>query len=154
MAKDDIVTNRRALRNFHILEHYEAGIALEGTEVKSIRAGLANLQGSFARMEGREIVLHGADIQPYEKASHEQHVSRRPRKLLLHRREIRKLFELVSIKGNTLVPLRLYWKQGRVKVELGVGKGKDAGDKRQDLKKKTASREMERMVRGFNRRNH
>lgn len=149
---EDIVTNRRALRNYHILERFEAGLELQGTEVKSIRGGLANLQNAFARVEDREIILHGADIQPYNKASHEQHTPRRPRRLLLHRREINKLFGYASVKGHTIVPLRLYWRNGRVKVELGVGKGKDAGDKREDLKKRTVDRETQRIISNFNRR--
>lgn len=148
--KSDIISNRRALHHYHILERYEAGIELRGTEVKSVRAGLANLQQSFARIESGEVFLHGADIQPYERASHEQHEARRPRKLLLHRAEIDRLFGQSNIKGNTLVPLRLYWKNGRVKVELGVGQGKSSIDKRQDLKAKTEKREAERTMRAFN----
>lgn len=148
---DDIATNRRALRNFHILDRFEAGIALKGTEIKSIRAGLANIQNAFARVDDGEVFLHGADIQPYEKASHEQHEPRRPRKLLLHRREIDRLFGMTAIKGLALVPLRLYWKKDHVKVELGVGKGKDVGDKREDIKKKTENREAAREVSRFTR---
>jgi len=140
----DIATNRKALRDYHILDKLEAGIALKGTEVKSIRAGLVNLMGAFARVEKGEIMVYGLDIQPYVRASHEQHESKRARKLLLHRREIDKLFGDVTIKGRALVPLRLYWKEGTVKVELAIGKGKDQGDKRQDLKERAVKRDLER----------
>jgi len=148
---EDIITNRRALRNYHILETFEAGLELKGTEVKSIRAGLANLQNAFARVDDNEVFLHGADIQPYERASHEQHASRRPRKLLLHKKEIARLFGLVSVKGHALVPLRMYWKNRRVKIQIGVGKGKLAADKRHDLKEKTENREAQRIASQFNR---
>ncbi|MEO6053684.1 MAG: SsrA-binding protein SmpB [Chthoniobacterales bacterium] len=148
---EDIVTNRRALHSYHILDRFEAGISLKGTEIKSIRDGLANIQNSFARIDDGEVFIHGVDIQPYAKASHEQHLPRRPRKLLLHRREIDKLFGMTAVKGLALVPLRLYWKNNRVKVELGVGKGKDVGDKRQDIKKREEDREAQREVSRFTR---
>lgn len=148
---EDIVNNRRAFHDFHISERFEAGLELKGTEVKSIRAGKANLSDAFARIEKGEAWLYNSDIQPYDKASHEQHEPRRIRKLLLHRQEIDKLFGFANVKGNTLVALRLFWKNGKVKVELGVGKGKVAGDKRQDLKKKTVDREVSREVARFNR---
>ncbi len=146
MSTRDIATNRKALRDYHILNRFEAGISLQGTEVKSIRAGLINLMGSFARLEEGEVMVYGMDIQPYARASHEQHEPKRTRKLLLHRREIDKLHGEVTIKGRTLVPLRLYWKSGRVKVELAVGKGKDNVDKRQDLKAREVQREVAREV--------
>ena len=148
----DISVNRKALRDFHVLERFEAGIALKGTEVKSIRAGLANVNQAFARIEDGEAWLYEADIQPYERASHEQHEPRRRRKLLLHRQELDRLFGLISIKGHTLIALRLYWKQSRVKVELGVGKGKEAHDKRADIKKRVEQRETDREMSRFNRR--
>lgn len=147
----EIASNRRALRNYHIIEKLEAGISLKGTEVKSLRAGLANIQGAYARVENGEIILFGMDVQPYEKASHEQHSPKRPRRLLLHRREITRLIGLTSTKGYTLVPLRLYWKKALVKLELGVGKGKVAADKREDLKRRTEDMEAQRAMRGFNR---
>lgn len=148
----DIITNRKALHDYHIIERVEAGVELKGTEVKSIRAGLANLSNAFARVENAEVFLYDADIQPYARASHEQHESKRVRRLLLHKKEIAKLFGLCSVKGHTLVALRLYWKNGRVKLELGVGKGKEARDKRQDLKKRASQRETEREVSRFNRK--
>ena len=148
----DIITNRKALHDYHILERFEAGIELKGTEVKSIRGGLANLSNAFARVENGEVFLHEADIQPYVRASHEQHEPRRRRRLLLHKKEIDKLFELTSVKGHTLVALRMYWKNGRVKIELGVGKGKEARDKRADLKERATKREVDREVSRFNRK--
>ncbi len=148
----EVSTNRKALRDYHILERYEAGLELLGTEVKSIRAGKANINEAFARIENGKAILYGADIQPYDKAGFENHVSKRPRNLLLHKAEIDKLHGIVNVKGLTLVALRLYWKQHRVKVEIGVGKGKDSGDKRDDLKQKAVRRETERTMAEFNKR--
>jgi SsrA-binding protein len=148
----DIVTNRRAFHNYQILDRIEAGIELLGTEVKSIRAGLANLNNAFARIESNEAFLYDADIQPYQRASHTQHEPKRRRKLLLHKGEIAKLFSASAVQGQTLVALRMYWKNGRVKVELGLGKGKSTIDKRHDLKEKAVRRETERTMAAFNRR--
>lgn len=148
----DISVNRKALRDFHILERLEAGVELRGTEVKSIRAGFANLNNAFARIEGEEAFLYDADVQPYEKASFEQHAPKRRRRLLLHRKEIDRLIGLTQIKGHTLVALRMYWKGHRVKVELGVGKGKEKSDQRADLKERAAKREVEREVSRFNKK--
>ena len=149
----EIASNRKALRDYHILERLEAGIELKGTEVKSIRAGLANISNAFARVENGEVYLCDADIQPYVRASHEQHDSRRRRRLLLHKKEILRLFGLCSVKGHTLTALRMYWKESRVKIEIGVGKGKEAHDKREDIKKKATQRETEREMARFNRKN-
>ncbi|MEM7602064.1 MAG: SsrA-binding protein SmpB [Verrucomicrobiota bacterium] len=140
----DIATNRKARRDFHISEKIEAGLALKGTEVKSIRAGKVNIGEAFARIYKGEAWLHQCDIRPYEQASHEFHVPLRERRLLLHKKEIRRLEALTEQKGATILPLRLYWKNGRVKIELGVGKGKDQRDKRQDLKERAHNREVER----------
>lgn len=148
----EITSNRKALHDFRIDRRIEAGIELRGTEVKSIRAGLVNLRGSYARIENREIFLFDTDIQPYLKASHEQHEAKRKRRLLVHRREISQLQAETEQEGKTLVPLRLYWKQGRVKVEIGVGKGKVASDKRADLKRKDSDREADRAVASFQRK--
>jgi SsrA-binding protein len=148
----DIITNRKAFHDYHISDRIEAGIALVGTEVKSIRAGLANLSNAFARVEGKEVFLYDADIQPYQRASHEQHDSKRRRKLLLHKNEIARLFALCSVKGHTLVALRMYWKNDRVKLELGVGKGKEAADKRHDLKARATKRETDREISRFNKK--
>ena len=148
----EIITNRKALHEYHILERVEAGIELKGTEVKSIRAGLANLTNAFARVEKGQVYLFDADIQPYARASHEQHESKRSRRLLLHKKEIERLFALCSVKGHTLVAISMYWKNDRVKVEIGVGKGKEAQDKRETLKKRTADRETDREISRFNKK--
>src|SRR5918998_2732869 len=151
MAAETIL-NRKALRDFHILERYEAGIELKGSEVKSIRAGKANISDAFAKIEKGQAFLHNADIQPYERASHEVPPAKRVRKLLLHRQEIDKLYGETAIAGRALVILSLYWKQGRLKAEIGVATGKVAHDKRADLKKRATDRETEREVSRFNRR--
>jgi len=148
----DIANNRRAFHDYHILERYEAGMELKGTEVKSIRAGLASLNGAFARVENAEVWLYGADIQPYVRASVEQHEPKRQRRLLLNRAEIGKLFEATAIKGHSLVALRMYWKGSRVKVEIGIAQGKQAHDKRTDIKQKTEKREADREVARFNKK--
>ncbi|MBS0657574.1 MAG: SsrA-binding protein SmpB [Verrucomicrobia bacterium] len=150
MPSPEIATNRKALRDYHILDRWEAGIALKGTEVKSIRLGHANINDAFARIDHTGVpVLYQADIQPYDKASHEQHVPRRERKLLLNAKEIEKLKAMSDVEGRTLVALRMYWKGSRVKVEIGVGKGKEAPDKRADLKAKAIDRETEREIARF-----
>jgi SsrA-binding protein len=148
----DIVSNRKAFHNYQILEKIEAGIELRGTEIKSIRAGLANLSNAFARVDNGEIFLYDADIQPYERASHTQHEPKRTRKLLLHKQEIARLFAASAVKGHALVALRFYWKNSRVKVELGIGRGKSTVDKRHDLKEKAIKRETDRTMASFNRR--
>jgi SsrA-binding protein len=145
----DIVTNRKALRDYHILEKFEAGISLVGTEVKSLRAGRADLLGCYAKVEKQGVMLHDATIQVYEKASHETHDPKRPRLLLLHKLEIARLLEQTQRKGLALPVLRMYWKKGLVKVEIGLGKGKHAADQRQDLKKKAEQRETDREVARF-----
>ncbi|MFZ4597984.1 MAG: SsrA-binding protein SmpB [Terrimicrobiaceae bacterium] len=148
----EIATNRKALREYHILQRFEAGIELMGTEVKSIRAGLVSLQGAFARVHKGDLCLFDAGIQPYERASHEQHEIKRIRRLLLHRNEIDKLIGEVERSSHSLVAIRMYWKKDRVKVEIGLGKGKDAGDKRADLKKRATDREVDRAIADFQRR--
>jgi SsrA-binding protein len=145
----DIVTNRKALRDFHVVETFEAGVSLLGTEVKSLRAGRADLLGCYAKVEKRGVVLYDATIQVYEKASHETHDPKRPRLLLLNKVEITRLLDQTTRKGLALPVLRMYWKKGRVKVELGLGKGKNAADQRQDLKKKVEQRETDREVARF-----
>jgi len=151
-ASGDIAVNRKALHEYHILEKLEAGVELKGTEVKSVREGRINLRDAFARVDGGQCLLYGCDIQPYEKASWEQHDPRRVRRLLLHRKEIMRLYGICQVKGHALVALRAYWKGPRVKIELAVARGKDAGDKREALKGKEAKREMEREAARFNRR--
>lgn len=139
--------NRRARHDYHIEESYEAGIALLGTEVKSIRLGRANLKDSYASIEGGELFLHKCHISPYEAASRFNHDPLRPRKLLLHRREIHRLMGRVQEKGYTLIPLSLYAKEGKIKVALGLCRGKKLFDKREDLKRREAEREVERALR-------
>lgn len=151
MAAETIV-NRKALRDFHILERYEAGIELKGSEVKSIRAGKANIGDAFARIEKGQAFLYNADIQPYERASHEVPPAKRIRRLLLHRQEIEKLYGETAVAGRALVILSIYWKKGKLKAEIGVAQGKVARDKRADLKKRATDRETEREVARFNRR--
>jgi SsrA-binding protein len=148
----DIVTNRKARHNYFITETLEAGVALKGTEVKSIRAGLANMTSAFARLDKGELFLHGLDIQPYARASHEQHEAKRPRRLLVHRAELHKLREMVEQQGCALPALKLYWKNQNVKVQIGIAKGKKAPDKRHDLKRQVAEREAARTAAAFNRR--
>ena len=140
----DIVTNSKARRDYHILDTFEAGIVLRGTEVKALRAGKGQISDAFARVENGEVFLYNAHIEEYSHGNLLNHQPKATRKLLLNRTEIRKLFELAAVKGNALVPLSFYWKNGRVKVALGVGKGKAQFDKREDLKRKSADMEMKR----------
>jgi SsrA-binding protein len=140
----DIVSNSKARRDYHILETFEAGIVLRGTEVKALRAGKGQISDAFARVENNEVVLYNAHIDEYSHGNLQNHQPKAPRKLLLHKSEIRKLFGLASVKGNALVPLSLYWKNGKVKVALGVGKGKAQYDKREEMKRKEADRELKR----------
>lgn len=140
----DIVTNSKARRDYHILETFEAGIVLHGTEVKALRAGKGQISDAFARVDGDEVFLYNAHIEEYAHGNLQNHEPKATRKLLLHKSEIRKLFSLVSVKGNALVPLSLYWKNGKVKVALAVGKGKVQYDKREDLKKRESDREVKR----------
>lgn len=140
----DIVSNPKARRDYHILETFEAGIVLHGTEVKSLRAGKAQIADAFARVEKDEVWLYNAHIDEFTFGNQFNHVPKAPRKLLLNKSEIRKLFGLASVKGNAIFPLSLYWKNGRVKVALGVGKGKQEFDKRDDIKKRDADRELKR----------
>lgn len=147
----DIVINRKAFRDFEVLEKLEAGISLQGTEVKSIRQGRVDLLGAFARVERKEVFLYDATIQVYEQASHETHDPKRRRKLLLHKSEIERLLVHTQHQGRALPALRMYWNHGRVKIEIGLGKGKHASDRRQDLKKKAVEREVKRAVAHFER---
>lgn len=144
----DIITNSKARRDYHILETFEAGIVLHGTEVKALRAGKGQISDAFARVENGEVFLHNAHIDEYSHGNIGNHQPKASRKLLLHKSEIRKLFSLASIKGNALVPLSFYWKNGKVKVSLGVGKGKAEFDKREDLKKRESDREVKRAIMG------
>ena len=140
----DILKNPKARRDFHILETFEAGIVLHGTEVKSLRAGKGQIADAFARVDKGQVFLYNVHIDEYAQGNRQNHQPKAPRKLLLHKSEIRKLFELSSVKGNSLFPLSFYWKNGRVKVALGVGKAKVSFDKREDLKKRDSDRELKR----------
>lgn len=140
----DIVTNPKAGRDYHILEAVEAGIVLRGTEVKALRAGKAQIADAFARVESGEVWLHNAHIDEYSHGNRLNHAPKAPRKLLLNRREIRKLAAAAGVKGHALVPLALYWKGRRVKVRLAVGRGKARFDRREDLKRRDADREIKR----------
>jgi SsrA-binding protein len=140
----DIVTNSRARRDYHILETFEAGIVLRGTEVKALRAGKGQIADAFARVDQDEVFLHNAHIDEYSHGNLQNHQPKAVRKLLLHKSEIRKLFELASVKGHALFPLSFYWKNGKVKVALAVGKGKAQYDKREDLKRRESDRELKR----------
>src|SRR5947199_2438439 len=138
----DILTNSKARRDYHILETVEAGIVLRGTEVKSLRAGKGQISDAFARVDKDEVWLYNAHIDEYSFGNLQNHQPKAPRRLLLHKSEIRKLFGLASVKGHALVPLSFYWKDGKVKVALGVGKGKVEFDKREDIRKRDVDREM------------
>lgn len=132
----DILNNRAAFHEYHILERYEAGIALKGTEVKSVMSGRIQLKESYVSIRDGEIWLLNAHVSPYSHGNRENHEPLRTRKLLLHKREIEKLERETTVKGMTLVVTRIYWKNGRIKFEIGVAKGKKLYDKREDLKKR------------------
>ena len=138
--------NKKALHDFNIEETYEAGIQLTGPEVKSVREGRANLKESYARVRDGEVFLVGAHVSPYENATHREQLPTRDRKLLLHRREIARLTGKSQEDGKTLIPLRLYQKNGNVKLELAVASRKKQYDKRREIAKKTAEREIERVM--------
>lgn len=142
------ITNREAFRDYAVLETFECGIELKGSEVKSIRAGEANLKDSFARVENGEVLLYNAHISPYAQASYLNVEPLRVRKLLLHKGQILRLAQETAQKGLTLVPLKFYFNQrGRLKVELALAKGKKKFDRRQDIKKKEIEREIKRALR-------
>lgn len=145
----DIVTNHKARRDYHILDTFEAGIVLHGTEVKSLRAGKGQIADAFARVEKDEVWLYNANIEEYSHGNVHNHALKAPRKLLLHKSEIKKLFGLAAVKGNALFPLDFHWKNGKVKVLLAVGKGKQQFDKREDIKKRDADRELKRVAMKF-----
>ncbi|ATD71774.1 MULTISPECIES: SsrA-binding protein SmpB [Gordonia] len=145
-GRNVIATNRKARHNYTILDVYEAGIVLVGTEVKSLRAGKASLVDAFATIDDGEVWLHALHIAEYGQGSWTNHAVRRKRKLLMHRREIDNLIGKIRDGNLTLVPLSMYFSDGRVKVELALARGKQAHDKRHDIAKRTAQREVEREV--------
>jgi SsrA-binding protein len=142
-----ISTNRKARHDYHIEESCEAGIVLTGTEVKSVRNARVNLKDSFAKVEGNELFLYNMHISPYEQGNRFNHDPLRVRKLLMHKIEIGRLTGKIKEKGYALIPLKIYLTRGRVKVELGLGRGKKLYDKRRDIAEKDSKREMERVFR-------
>jgi SsrA-binding protein len=146
-----VAENRKARHDFFIEETYEAGLALVGTEVKALRAHKANLRDSYARVKDGELFLHGIHIGAYAPAGQFSHKETRPRKLLLHRREINRLWGRVRERGYSIVPLQIYFKDGRAKVEIALAKGKQLHDKREAIARKTMRREIERALKGRNR---
>ena len=145
-APGDVATNRQAGYRYELLDKVEAGIQLQGTEVKSVREGGVQLKDSYAAIKDGEVWLHNAHIAPYAPASRDNHEPERPRKLLLHKREIDRLIGRTQERGLTLVPTRMYFKGPRAKVELALARGKDVGDKRRSIKDREQRREIERAV--------
>jgi SsrA-binding protein len=147
-AQSNIAENRKAFHDFHLLETFEAGIALLGTEVKAVREGRVNLRDSFARVEDGEVFLYNVNISPYSHRGYADHEPLRRRKLLLHREEIRKLIGKTVERGMTLVPVRMYFKNGRVKVAVSLAKGKKEYDKRETIKRREVDRETRAAIKG------
>lgn len=145
-ARHSVARNPRATHDYHILETWETGIVLTGTEVKSLRSGKASIKEAFARVHNGEVFLEAMNITPYEQGNRYNHDPVRSRKLLLHRREIERMIGAVEQRGLTLVPLELYFKGGRAKVALALGKGKKQHDKREDIKRRVVERETARAV--------
>ena len=145
-AQKSIAENRKAFHDYHILETFEAGVVLFGTEVKAIREGNVNLRDSYASLDGSEVWIHNVHINAYSHRGYADHEPTRKRKLLLHRQEIRKLIGRTVEKGMTLVPTRMYFKNGHVKIAIGLAKGKLAHDKRETIKKREADRETRAAV--------
>jgi SsrA-binding protein len=152
MGEKLVAQNRRARHDYHILEHYEAGIELRGTEVKSLRNGHITLKDSYAEVEDGEMRLIGVHINPYEQGNIFNHEPERPRRLLMHKREILRLGARVAEKGLTLIPLRVYFKEGRAKVEIGLCQGKHVVDKRETLREREVKREIDRATKQQGRR--
>ena len=151
LAQSTIAENRKAHHDFHLFETFEAGVALLGTEVKSIREGRVNLRDSYARIDEGEVFVYNIHITPYSHRGYADHDPLRKRKLLLHRHEIRKLIGKTVERGMTLVPLRLYFKNGRVKMAVALARGKQAHDKREAIKKRETDRETRAAVKGHRR---
>ena len=147
-----ITSNKKATFEYHIEERFEAGLVLTGTEVKSLRAGKANLQEEYCNVESGEMILRGCHIAPYDHGNRANHDPIRTRKLLLHRREIEKLDKAARQKGYTIVPVKLYFKNGRAKIEIGLGKGKKLYDKRADIAERDSNRRLDRLKSEMGRR--
>jgi len=150
-GKKIVCTNRKAHRDYFFLDRFEAGMVLRGTEVKSLREGRANLKDSYAQVEGEELFLYSMHISPYTHGNIANHEPLRTRKLLMHKKEIRRLIGKIQEKGLALIPVSVYFVRGRAKVELALAKGKRQYDKRQDLKKREDKREMERALKAGSR---
>ena len=146
LAQANVAENRKAYHDYHLLETFEAGVVLLGTEVKAIREGRINLRDSFARVEDGEVFLYNVNISPYSHRGYSEHEPLRRRKLLLHRDEIRKLIGRTVEKGMTLVPVRMYFKKGRIKIAVSLAKGKKDYDKREAIKKRETDRETRAAV--------
>ena len=146
LAQENIAENRKAFHDYHVLDTWEAGMVLLGTEVKSIREGRVNLRDSFARVEKGEVWLYNVNISSYSHRGYADHEPLRQRKLLMHREEIRKLIGKTTEKGMTLVPVRMYFRKGRVKVAIGLAKGKKDYDKRETIKRRETERETRAAV--------
>ncbi|MBI3556232.1 MAG: SsrA-binding protein SmpB [Deltaproteobacteria bacterium] len=142
-AESLITANKNVSRNYTLFERFQAGMVLQGTEVKAIRAGTVHIHDAFGTIEKEEVFLHAMHVGPYSHGNRANHEILRKRKLLLHKSQIRKLMGAVLEKGFTLVPIRLYWEKGRVKVEVALAKGKTKGDRREDSKRRDAKREIE-----------
>lgn len=142
-----IATNRKARHNYFLLDKYEAGLALKGSEIKSVRSGQISIKEAYVRTDGNEAWLVNAHIAAYNPASHLNHDPKRDRRLLLHRKEIMHLWNEVSQKGVTIVPLRVYLKNGKAKIEIAVAKGKHKGDKRRKISKREADQEIQKALR-------
>lgn len=142
-----IANNRKAGHNYFLLDKYEAGIVLQGSEIKSIRSGQISIKEAYVRTDGTEAWLVNAHIAPYDPASHLNHNPKRERKLLLHKKEIIRLWNEVSKKGVTIIPLRIYLKNGKAKVEIAIAKGKRKGDKRQKISRRETEREIKKALR-------
>jgi SsrA-binding protein len=148
MAERILSQNKKAYHDYFIEETLEAGIVLQGTEVKSLRQGKANLKDSYVQIDDEEAFLHNTHISPYPYGHQFNHEPERVRKLLLHKREIRRLLGKTQQRGYTLIPLKIYLKNGKIKMEIGLAKGKTLYDKRENLKKRSAEREMEKALKG------
>lgn len=148
MADETVATNREARHNYHILESFEAGIALQGAEVKSLRDKKANLKDSFARIDEDELFIFNMHISPYPQAGRFAPDPKRRRKLLMHRSEIKRVLVQLTQKGLTLIPLKVYFKNGRAKIEVALAQGKKLYDKRDDIKRRDSERDLRREVRG------
>ncbi len=147
MPPRDVATNRQASYRYDLTDRWECGLVLQGTEVKALRDGKAQIKDGYASVRDGEVWLHNVHIPPYGAAARDNHEPERPRKLLLHRYELERLAGKTREKGLTLVPTRLYFRDGRAKVEIALGRGKDVGDKRQSIKEREMKREMDRAIR-------